>query len=139
MKRIIMMLMFAAMAAGCGFAQNEKSVKDTGNDSVAGSVVTVGVEKFTNFMRHKDVLLIDVRTPKEYAEGHIYGAQNIDVNAEDFAERIKNIEGKVAVYCRGGKRSLKAAEMLAAQGCTVYNLRGGILAWSKNWWTPDKD
>lgn len=132
-----MIIMFAVLATGCGQSQNKPTTKETANEK--NSINTVGIEKFTEIIRQKDVLLIDVRTPKEYGEGHIYGAENIDVNAADFAERIKKIEGKVAVYCRSGKRSMKAAEQLAAQGCTVYNLRGGMLAWSKNWWTVEKD
>ena len=110
-----MITMFAALAAGCG----NKAVK------------TVGVEEFASVMTQNDVRLIDVRTPKEYAEGHLAGAENIDVKAPDFAERIKDIKGTVAVYCRGGKRSLTAAKQFAKQGCTVYNLDGGILAWQK--------
>ena len=92
---------------------------------------TLGVEEFASVAGQKDVRLIDVRTAEEYAEGHLAGAENIDVKATDFAERIKGVEGKVAVYCRGGRRSLKAAEQLAANGCTVYNLDGGIIAWQK--------
>jgi L-ascorbate metabolism protein UlaG (beta-lactamase superfamily)/rhodanese-related sulfurtransferase len=111
--------MFAALFCGCGNSKNNESVK------------TVNVEEFAEKMAQKDVRLIDVRTPKEYAEGHLAGAENIDVKAADFAERIKDIKGTVAVYCRSGKRSLKAAEQLAKQGCTVYNLDGGILAWQK--------
>ena len=139
MKRLLTMIMFAALAVGCGNAQNKTATKKIDNESTTTRITTVGVEKFTEIIRQKDVRLIDVRTPKEYAEGHIYGADNIDVNAADFGERIKNIEGKVAVYCRSGKRSMKAAEQLAAQGCTVYNLRGGILAWNKNWLNVEKD
>lgn len=114
-----MMTMFAALFCGCGNAKNNESVK------------TVNVEEFAEKMAQKEVRLIDVRTPKEYAEGHLAGAENIDVKAADFAERIKDIKGMVAVYCCGGRRSLKAAELLAKQGCTVYNLDGGILAWQK--------
>lgn len=114
-----MMTMFAALFSGCGNGKNNEAVK------------TVDVEEFAEVMAQKDMRLIDVRTPKEYAEGHLAGAENIDVKAEDFAERIQGIEGTVAVYCRGGRRSLKAAEQLAANGCTVYNLDGGILAWQK--------
>ncbi len=114
-----MMTMFAALFCGCGNSKNNESVK------------TVNVEEFAEKMAQQDVRLIDVRTPKEYAEGHLAGAENIDVKADDFAERIKDIKGTVAVYCRGGRRSLKAAEQLAKQGCTVYNLDGGILAWQK--------
>ena len=111
--------MFAALFCSCGNAKNNESVK------------TVKTEEFAEMMAQKDVRLIDVRTPKEYAEGHLAGAENIDVKADDFAERIQGVQGTVAVYCRGGRRSLKAAEQLAANGCTVYNLDGGILAWQK--------
>ena len=114
-----MITLFAALFCGCGNTKNNEAVK------------TVDVEEFAKVMAQKEVRLIDVRTPKEYAEGHLAGAENIDVKADDFAERIKDIKGTVAVYCRSGKRSLTAAEQLVNQGCTVYNLDGGILAWQK--------
>ena len=120
MKHLLMVMMVAAMVAGCGGTQNKQA-----------AITTVGVEEFASMMTQPDVRLIDVRTPKEYAEGHLLGAENIDVKAADFAERIDGIDGTVAVYCRSGKRSLMAAEQLAKQGCTVYNLDGGILAWQK--------
>ncbi|MBP5516024.1 MAG: rhodanese-like domain-containing protein [Bacteroidales bacterium] len=119
MKRILIMTMFTALFFGCGNGKSNNLIK------------TVGVEEFASIIAQEDVRLIDVRTPKEYAEGHIAGAENIDVKADDFAERIKDIKGTVAVYCRGGKRSLKAAEKFASQGCTAYNLDGGIHAWQK--------
>ena len=110
-----MISMLAALFCGCG----NKAIK------------TIGADEFAEVMTQKDVRLIDVRTAEEYAEGHLFGAENIDVKDTLFAERIKGVEGKVAVYCRSGRRSLKAAEQLAAGGCTVYNLDGGILAWQK--------
>ena len=110
-----MISMLAALFCGCG----NKAIK------------TLGADEFAEVMTQKDVRLIDVRTAEEYAEGHLFGAENIDVKDTLFAERIKGIDGEVAVYCRGGRRSLKAAEQLAAGGCTVYNLDGGILAWQK--------
>ena len=120
MKHLLMIMMVAAMVAGCGGTQNKQA-----------AITTVGVEEFASISSQKDVRLIDVRTPEEYAEGHLAGAENIDVKAASFAERIKGIQGTVAVYCRSGKRSMMAAEQLAKQGCTVYNLDGGILAWQK--------
>ena len=116
MKRILMLTMLTSMLFGCGSGQKTD---------------TLGVKEFASVAGQKEVRLIDVRTAEEYAEGHLAGAENIDVKAADFAERIKDIEGKVAVYCRGGRRSLAAAEQFAAQGCKVYNLDGGILAWQK--------
>jgi len=119
MKRVLMLTILTSILFGCGNGQNKSAVN------------TVGVNEFAVIMRQNDVRLIDVRTPNEYAEGHLFGAENIDVKDTLFAERIKGIGGEVAVYCRGGRRSLKAAEQLAASGCTVYNLDGGILAWQK--------
>lgn len=111
-----MLTILTSILFGCGSGKNTKAL---------------GVEEFAEMAAKKDVRLVDVRTAAEYAEGHLAGAENIDVKDTLFAERIKGVEGKVAVYCRGGRRSLKAAEMLADQGCTVYNLDGGILAWQK--------
>ena len=112
----MMLIMLTSMLFGCRSGQK---------------TATLGVEEFASVAGQKEVRLIDVRTAEEYAEGHLLGAENIDVKDTLFAERIKGVEGKVAVYCRGGRRSLKAAEQLAASGCTVYNLDGGILAWQK--------
>ena len=121
MKRFVLMALAVVMGAvfGCGSKQPKENL------------ITIGVEDFAEVIKQKDVRLIDVRTPKDFAEEHLQGAENIDVKAPDFAEKIKDVKGKVAVYCRGGRRSLNAANQLAAQGCTVYNLDGGILAWKK--------
>ena len=122
MKRVVLMALVVALGAMlCGSGMPI--------DQPKGSVSTIGVEEFAKIIKHKNVLLIDVRTPKEFAEEHLERAENIDVKAPDFAEKIKGIKGKVAVYCRSGKRSHDAANQLAAQGCTVYDLSGGIIAW----------
>ena len=111
-----MLTLLTSMLFGCGSGKN---------------IDTLGVEKFAEVAGQRNVRLIDVRTPEEYAEGHLFGAENIDVKDTNFAQRIQGIEGPVAVYCRGGRRAQKAAALLAQQGCTVYNLDGGILAWQK--------
>ncbi len=79
--------------------------------------------------------LVDVRTPEEYAEGHLEGAVNIDVNDSTFLQHATASLEKgraVAVYCRSGKRSALAASLLAKQGYNVINLLGGILAWKED-------
>ena len=116
----LLLLTFSALATCCGNA-----------NSIQKPITSIGVEDFEYISALPDVRLIDVRTPKEYAGGHISGAENIDVKAADFAERIKDIKGTVAVYCRSGKRSLNAAKQLAELGFKVYDLTGGILAWQK--------
>lgn len=76
--------------------------------------------------------LLDVRTPAEYADGHINDALNINVQSDDFltlATKALTKEKPVYVYCRSGKRSMDAATRLAKNGYQVVNLTGGILAW----------
>jgi len=77
-------------------------------------------------------LVLDVRTPEEYAEGHIQGAKLIPVQvlAKHLAEVPK--DKQVYVYCHSGRRSANAAKLLAAQGFTrIENIQGGITAWKE--------
>lgn len=78
------------------------------------------------------IQLVDVRTPEEYAAGAIPGAANIDVKQPDFLLRLDSILDPaypVAVYCKGGVRSRKAADALVQKGYTVYNLDKGYDSW----------
>lgn len=82
--------------------------------------------------RTPDPQLIDVRTPKEYAEGYLPGAILIDIKDANFETQILTLDKSrpVFVYCRSGKRSLQAAGIFEKQQFkTVYNLEGGIIAW----------
>ncbi len=76
--------------------------------------------------------LIDVRTPKEYAEGYLPGAILMDIKDANFDSQILTLDKTrpVFVYCRSGKRSLEAANVLEKYKFkVVYNLEGGIIAW----------
>ena len=76
--------------------------------------------------------MLDVRTPAEYASGHLPKAQNIDIEGSDFATRIAALDKSAtyAVYCRSGKRSAAALEQMAgADFKHVYDLTGGISDW----------
>lgn len=80
------------------------------------------------------VQLVDVRTPEEYAAGHIHGAINIDWHADDFMQQVEKKLSKdcpVMVYCRSGKRSAAAAAKLDGAYFKTYNLLGGFLAWTE--------
>lgn len=64
--------------------------------------------------------ILDVRTPKEFDEGHLAGAVNVDVMADDFQERIGTMDlpddGPIYLYCRSGGRSGKATGILREMG-----------------------
>lgn len=90
------------------------------------------VNGFAELVDSPDVVVLDVRTAKEFDEGHIERAVNIDQSQDNFIEQVKSLlpTGKtIAVYCRSGKRSANAAGRLAAEGYKPVNLEGGINAW----------
>ena len=92
------------------------------------------VEEFARLMEDSTVLVLDVRTLDEYTAGHLQRAMNIDVKQEGFASTAEFMlpkECTIAVYCRSGRRSANAAEILAKRGYKAVNLKGGILAWEK--------
>ena len=93
---------------------------------------TLSPEAFQEAIESPDVITVDVRQPDEYASGHIENAINIDVKEEDFLNKVESQLPKdkvIAVYCRSGKRSAMAAEMLTEKGYKVLNLEGGIEDW----------
>ena len=93
---------------------------------------SVDVAEFAQLIASPDVMLLDVRSPEEYAEGHISGAVNIDQSQTDFVQIVQSkipTLMTIAVYCRSGRRSASAAARLAAVGYKVVNLKGGIMAW----------
>lgn len=74
--------------------------------------------------------LIDVRTPTEYAGGHLEGAENVPVESITTAATGWDKSASVVVYCQSGSRSTNASQYLTAQGFShVYNLAGGIAGW----------
>ncbi len=94
----------------------------------------VDVKGFSELIEDSGVVLLDVRTATEYAEGHIEGAVLIDQSQSDFVEKVKaatHADKKIAVYCRSGRRSASAANRLAAEGYKCVNLKGGISAWKE--------
>ncbi|MBR4775375.1 MAG: rhodanese-like domain-containing protein [Bacteroidales bacterium] len=79
------------------------------------------------------VQLVDVRTPEEFAAGHLEGAINIDWKADDFMQKAESLLSKdrpVLLYCRSGRRSADAGASLDAASFKAYNMLGGILAWT---------
>jgi rhodanese-related sulfurtransferase len=82
----------------------------------------------------RDFVLLDVRTPREYREGHIAGAVLIDYTAPSFQEELARLDrGKTyLVYCRTGNRSGKAASLMKElQFKKVRHLAGGITKWKE--------
>ena len=122
MKKILIIILTLLGINGCMNAKTK-------------SYVNMDVERFAEYLTNNSVQLLDVRTPEEYAEGHIAGSRNINVFDSDFideAEKTLDKSKPVAVYCRSGKRSADATRELSDIGFNVVNLEGGILAWKED-------
>lgn len=80
-----------------------------------------------------DEIVLDVRTPEEFAKGHIPGAVLMNVNDIQFKQKINELDKSktILVYCVAGIRSEKASAILKESGFKeVYHLKDGIKAWS---------
>lgn len=79
-----------------------------------------------------DLVILDIRTPEEFASGHIVGAINIDYYADDFETKLAelNLDVPYVMYCNSGNRSSNALPVMDSLGFDeVYELDGGIQAW----------
>ena len=118
MKRTIFIItaIFMMAFASCDSKKEIKSIKSN---------------EFRTEIMTPEIQLVDVRVPEAFNEGHIPGAKNLDFTSEHFDEMMKQLDKKnpVAVYCRGGRQSMEAAQKLQDAGFEVIHLDGGILTW----------
>jgi phage shock protein E len=88
---------------------------------------------FAAALKRPGTTILDVRTPAEFASGHLAGARNLDIESPDFAAGLAQLpkDAPYAVYCRSGNRSGQAIAAMQALGFTqAYHLGGGIGAWT---------
>ena len=93
---------------------------------------SLDVEAFEKVISDTSVVRLDVRSIDEYASGHIAKAINIDVMKDDFKSKATSLLPKdktIALYCRSGRRSKKAAGILVENGYKVIELNSGISGW----------
>ena len=93
---------------------------------------SLNVEAFEKVISDTSVVRLDVRSIDEYASGHIAKAINIDVMKDDFTTKATSLLPKdktIALYCRSGRRSKKAAGILVENGYKVIELNSGISGW----------
>jgi rhodanese-related sulfurtransferase len=136
MNKLILPIFISLFAYSCQSNAQQKDHSTT--SSAEGEQVTiqhVDVAEFAALMEGEEVVLLDVRTPRETSVGMIEGALEIDVLEEDnFEQQIQQLDKDKTylVYCKSGGRSTTACDKMAATGFTkLYNLKGGYTAWQK--------
>lgn len=89
---------------------------------------------FSNKMKKRKSIVLDVRTPEEFSEGHIKNARNYNVlDSLSFEQQISKLKKnkQYLLYCKSGKRSGKALVLMQQKGFKhLYHLDGGITAWT---------
>ena len=93
---------------------------------------TVDAASATSIAAKKNIIVLDVRTPEEFTEGHLPNAVNIDILNPSFTENINKLDKKkkYLVYCRSGHRSTQAVEVMKGlKFINVTNMLGGFLQW----------
>lgn len=107
----------------------------TGCSAQSDSIGTLAPQAFIKQAKaDTTAIILDVRTPEEYKEEHLAGAQQLDfLNTSVFDAGIKLLDKSHTyyVYCRSGKRSHNACIKMKKQGLKVFDMEGGILNWKK--------
>jgi len=97
-------------------------------------IKAVDADSVKTLMKNKNIVILDVRTPEEFTEGHLKGSVNIDYRDENFEKGIDTLKKYVTyvVYCRSGRRSEEAGKLMSEKGFKkIYHYHGGILDWEE--------
>ena len=118
MKKVFALIASVLLLAGC---------------SSSTGAIDLGVSEFSTKVAEAGVITLDVRTPIEFAEGHIKGARLIDFQSGNFENEIAALDKNAtyAVYCRSGNRSGQAVKVMQDAGFSnVFNMNGGVIDWA---------
>ena len=133
MKKILLSLL-AAIGLGTTNCSAQVCQQNDTKDTFSDSITILAPQAFIAQAKADSMsIILDVRTPAEYTDGHLEGAHLLDfLNTEVFDAGIKRLDKSHTyyVYCRSGKRSHKACAKMKVQGLNVYDLGGGYLNWT---------
>ena len=125
---LICAMLLTGLLLGC----NNQSIKESAKPKEKSSYNHItSIEAQERLKSEKGIIVLDVRTKEEYETGHISGSILIDVNnlQKEAEITLTDKESPIFVYCRSGKRSITAANILVKLGYkSVYDL-GGINDW----------
>ena len=114
MKKVFIIFLMILLLVGCDKKQTDQKV-------IIHPSPYINDDELTKILEEGNYVIVDVRSPEEYKEGHIKSAINIPVDT--INENVKlDKSKKILVYCRSGVRSNKAYETLTALGFDVYDM-----------------
>ena len=135
-KKIISILLLTFLFTSCTGEQNSSSTAQNTNSNTDYTVKAyrqITVNEAASIMKsEKDYIILDVRRPDEFSEGHIPNAINVPneiIGTSEISE-LPDRDQLILVYCRSGRRSKEASQKLVDLGYTNVVEFGGILDWS---------
>ena len=126
---VFLMAVIAFLPGGCD------APKNTNNAPPQQAVImneALDADQFQEWMKRPGTILVDVRTPQEFAQGYIGGAVNIDFRSDQFSNEIGKLdrEKTILIYCRSGNRTQAASTIMEQMGFrSIGVLKGGIVEW----------
>jgi phage shock protein E len=141
-RAVVALTLVGALAlAACGGTADEPAAEAAAGDAPAATDAATARPDFglistaeaAQLAVDPEVVVIDVRTPEEFAEGHIEGATLIDINSPTFGDEIDALDRDVnyLVYCRSDNRSGQAVAIMEQLGFgQLWDMDGGVIAWS---------
>lgn len=138
LKKFMVLVLSALLVFGIGLMVScagwevETPVEETPTQIIEDVTAQEAFTMIQNNQNNPDFVIIDVRTPEEFAEGHIENAININFRAENFRDEIDKLDKSKThlVYCRSGNRSQSATDMMTELNFTkIYHMTGGIIEW----------
>lgn len=129
-KYLFWLALATIVLVSCARIMSKSSTR--GDKVLLTPYASVNADEFQSLIADPNLQLLDVRTQEEFDEGHIAGALLVDVNDSAFVEKataVLDVNRAVAVYCRSGRRSARAASLLSENRFKVTNLNGGVIAW----------
>ena len=126
-----MLLLVTLLFAGCEKRVPPKIEVSSGMEAAVENIEPAAVVVLLK--ENADAVVLDVRTPEEFAEGHIEGAINIDFKGDDFDAEIGKLDKAVpyVMHCASGGRSGKSLSKFESLGFKkIYHLEAGFSGWS---------
>lgn len=102
--------------------------------SARNEIKVISVDEAALLVKDKTVVVLDIRSPEEFSEGHIEGALNINYHEDDFETQIAKLDRdtKYILHCHSGGRSGNTEKLLESLGFNnVNHLKSGISGWRK--------
>jgi len=132
MKKLLLVLLVAGIVLTGGCAEIATPEQETPTQIIENVTPQEAFTLIQNNQNNPDFVIVDVRTPEEFAEEHIENAINVDFRSEAFRDELNKLDKNKTylIYCRSGARSGKALNIMEELNFReVYNISGGIIEW----------